>query len=80
MDPYMSVLGDDADWTEDDQRYFEKVKAYRDRFGSSVPREMLPPYVTDADVIRAIDICLEQDRDILLELLEAFESEDDSVI
>ena len=69
MGSLMDIFGGDETWTAEDQRYFEKAEAYRARFGKSIPREMMPSSVTDADVIAAIDACLAEDRDVLLERL-----------
>lgn len=59
-----------ASWNEKNQLYYEKAEEYYQRFGKRIPREMMPDYISDDDIIRAIELSLEQGKDVLFDELK----------
>ena len=52
-----------------DVEYFKAEEAYTHLFGHGVPTEMLPPSVTRERIIEAMRLCIEAERDNLLQIL-----------
>lgn len=54
---------------EIDEEYFMLAKEYKEKFGCIVPREMMPPSITDDKVKEAIKTCLESEDGDICKLL-----------
>ena len=55
--------------SDDERIYFEKAQLFYKTFGTEIPRETMPSYITDADIIKAIDICLAEQRGDIMRVL-----------
>lgn len=65
--------------TDIDKEYYELHKRYREMFGKSVPTEMLPSSITDAQIKQAMCECIETGQDRLLSIL-GMSIDDDTVL
>ena len=52
-----------------DHEYYDIEEQYRNLFGHSVPREMLPDSITMEEIKDAMKKCIESKRDDLFQLL-----------
>lgn len=68
LEDFMRRLAE-APAPEIDEEAFELEQRYRQAFGHAVPREMLPPSITPEQVREAVERCLSEGTDKLLEIL-----------
>lgn len=52
-----------------DEEQFELEQKYAAMFGHGVPREMFPPCISEADIMKAVKYCVQNQKDELLKLL-----------
>ena len=52
-----------------DEEMFELEQKYSTKFGHGVPREMIPPSVSETQIKEAVQKCIETEQDNLFELL-----------
>ena len=69
MDLFSRILNNEQEPLDIDEEYYELSKKFKEEFGKSVPREMMPPAITDAKVKEAIKACLESGNGDILGLL-----------
>lgn len=55
--------------SKEEERYFLAAEAFYEKFGERVPREMFPNRITDADIVAAMESCIESGKNNLEEIL-----------
>lgn len=53
-----------------DGEQYELEQKYASMFGHGVPREMFPPCISEADIMRAVEYCVHNQKDELMEILD----------
>ena len=69
MNLFSKILNNEQESLDIDEEYYELSKKYKEKFGKSVPREMMPPAITDVKVKEAIKACLESGNGDILKFL-----------
>ena len=69
---YMNKLIDEDINGFDDER-FELEQKYAAMFGHGVPREMFPPDISEDDIMKAVESCVQNQKDEVLKILEGEE-------
>ena len=74
---FLKYLLDKSD-TKVDKEYLKILDEYKEIFGHTVPTEMLPPNISDDEVKKAMEECIKNHKDTLLDILNV--SIDDNVL
>lgn len=59
----------DEDLENFDESKFEIEQKYAAMFGHGIPREMFPPSITEDDISKAVEKCIQSQNDELIKLL-----------
>lgn len=52
-----------------DEEQYELEQKYAAMFGHGVPREMFPPRISEADIMKAVAYCVHNQKDELMKIL-----------
>lgn len=66
----------DEDINDFDEEKFELEQKYAALFGHGVPREMLPPGISEDEIEKAVESCVQNQKDQLMEILNVAERPD----
>ena len=69
---FMRQLIDD-DINGFDDKKFELEQKYAAMFGHGVPREMLPPGISEEEIMKAVESCVQNQKDELMKILDVEE-------
>ncbi len=69
---YMNKLIDEDINGFDDER-FELEQKYAAMFGHGVPREMFPPDISEDEIMKAVESCVQNQKDELFKILDVEE-------
>ena len=56
-----------------DEEQYELEQKYVAMFGHGVPREMFPPCISEADIMKAVKHCIHNQKDELMKILDVEE-------
>lgn len=56
-----------------DDKKFELEQKYAAMFGHGVPREMFPPGISEDEIMKALESCVQNQKDELMKILDAEE-------
>ena len=65
------LIGEDIN--DFDNERFELEQKYAAMFGHGVPREMFPPSVSEDEIMKAVESCVQNQKDELMKLLDVEE-------
>lgn len=65
------LINEDINGFDDDK--FELEQKYAAMFGHGVPREMFPPRISEDEIIKAVESCVQNQKDELMEILDVEE-------
>ena len=63
----------DEDINGFDDKKFELDQKYAAMFGHGVPREMFPPCISEDEIMKAVECCVQNQKDELMKILDAEE-------
>ena len=63
----------DEDINSVDDKKFELEQKYAAMFGHGVPREMFPPGISEDEIMKALESCVQNQKDELMKILDAEE-------
>ena len=66
---FMNKLIDEDINGFDDQK-FELEQKYAAMFGHGVPREMFPPGISEDEIMKAVESCVQNQKDELMKILD----------
>jgi len=69
---FMRQLIDD-DINGFDDKKFELEQKYAAMFGHGVPREMFPPGISEDEIMKALESCVQNQKDELMKILDVEE-------
>ena len=70
---FMNKLIDEDDINGFDDEKFRLEQKYAAMFGHGVPREMFPPGISEDEIMKAIESCVQNQKDELMKILDAGE-------
>lgn len=73
MSCFMSKLIDEDDVDGFDDEKFRLEQKYAAMFGHGVPREMFPPGISEDEIMKAVESCIQNQKDELMKILDAGE-------
>lgn len=53
-----------------DDKKFELEQKYAAMFGHGVPREMFPPGISEDEIMKAVESCVQNQKDELMKILD----------
>jgi len=56
-----------------DDKKFELEQKYAAMFGHGVPREMFPPGISEDEIMKAVESCVQNQKDELMKILDVEE-------
>lgn len=56
-----------------DEEKFELEQKYAAMFGHGVPREMFPPSISEDEIMKAVESCVQNQKDELMKILNVEE-------
>ncbi len=59
----------DEDINGFDDKKFESEQKYAAMFGHRVPREMFPPGISEDEIMKAVESCVQNQKDELMKIL-----------
>lgn len=62
------LINEDINGFDDDK--FELEQKYAAMFGHGVPREMFPPRISEDEIMKAVESCVQNQKDELMEILD----------
>lgn len=65
------LINEDINGFDDDK--FELEQKYAAMFGHGVPREMFQPRISEDKIIKAVESCVQNQKDELMEILDVEE-------
>lgn len=63
----------DEDNNDFDDEKFELEQKYAAMFGHGVPREMFPPSISEDEIMKAVESCVQNQKDELMKILNVEE-------
>ena len=60
----------DEDINGFDDKKFELEQKYAAMFGHGVPREMFPPGISEDEIMKAVENCVQNQKDELMKILD----------
>lgn len=66
----------DEEINDFDNEKFELEQKYAALFGHGVPREMFPPCISEDEIRKAVESCVQNQKDELMEILNVAERPD----
>ena len=60
----------DEDINSVDDKKFELEQKYAAMFGHGVPREMFPPGISEDEIMKAVESCVQNQKDELMKILD----------
>lgn len=63
----------DEDINDFDDEKFELEQKYAAMFGHGVPREMFPPSISEDEIMKAVESCVQNQKDELMKILNVEE-------
>ena len=63
----------DEDINGFDDKKFELEQKYAAMFGHGVPREMFPPGISEYEIMKAVESCVQNQKDELMKILDVEE-------
>ena len=63
----------DEDINDFDNEKFELEQKYAAMFGHGVPREMFPPDISEDEIMKAVENCVQNQKDELMKILNVEE-------
>ncbi len=63
----------DEDINSVDDKKFELEQKYAAMFGHGVPREMFPPDISEDEIMKAVENCVQNQKDELMKILDVEE-------
>ena len=63
----------DEDINDFDNEKFELEQKYAAMFGHGVPREMVPPSISEDEIRKAVESCVQNQKDELMKILNVEE-------
>ncbi len=63
----------DEDINDFDDKKFELEQKYAAMFGHGVPREMFPPSISEDEIRKAVECCVQNQKDELMKILNVEE-------
>ena len=60
----------DEDINGFDNKKFELEQKYVAMFGHGVPREMFPPGISEDEIMKAVESCVQNQKDELMKILD----------
>lgn len=63
----------DEDINSVDDKKFELEQKYAAMFGHGVPREMFPPGISEDEIMKAVESCVQNQKDELMKILDVEE-------
>ena len=60
----------DEDVNGFDDKKFELEQKYAAMFGHGVPREMFPPGISEDEIMKAVESCVQNQKDELMKILD----------
>ncbi len=63
----------DEDINDFDNEKFELEQKYAAMFGHGVPREMFPPSISEDEIRKAVECCVQNQKDELMKILNVEE-------
>lgn len=61
------LIDEDIDGFDDEK--FELEQKYAAMFGHGVPREMFPPGISEDEIMKAVETCVQNQKDELMKIL-----------
>ena len=68
---FMNKLIDEDDVNGFNDEKFSLEQKYAEMFGHGVPREMFPPSISEDEIIKAVESCVQNQKDELMKMLDA---------
>ena len=68
LDFMNKLIDEDIDGFDDEK--FELEQKYTALFGHGVPREMFPPGISEEEIGKAVESCVQNQKDELMEILD----------
>lgn len=65
------LIGEDINGFDD--KKFELEQKYAAMFGLGVPREMFPPGISEDEIMKAVESCVQNQKDELMKILDVEE-------
>ena len=65
------LVDEDIDGFDDEK--FELEQKYAAMFGHGVPREMFPPGISEDEIMKAVESCVQNQKDELMKILNVEE-------
>ena len=56
--------------SESDKQYFELQNKYYKLFGHNIPRDMIPPSISEDAIVEAVKRCISEGKDILMDIFK----------
>ena len=57
-------------WSDGQKSHIRLVQKYAAMFGHRVPREMFPPGISEDEIIKAVESCVQNQKDKLMKILD----------
>lgn len=72
------LIDEDIDGFDDEK--FELEQKYAAMFGHGVPREMFPPGISEDEIMKAVETCVQNQKDELMKILAVEEDQVSEVV